>query len=310
MAPPKKRTPGFSRKAQYGLFATYVLTIAGAVFAALLLVISIADPAGFSALRKIGTEITAPVARVFDSIRRTFNDIGSNTSAYIDAASKNRALQKEAQKNRTALIEARAIKLENQRLRELLKLKEAQNGHVAIGRLISSSATSSRRLATLSIGINYGITAGQPVRGPEGLLGRVIETGPTTARVLLITDANSPVPVMRAEDGIPASGEGLANGMVVIRPVNFGVNPFKVGDIVVTSGNGGLFQPNIPYAKVIRKTADGAIARPLSNPASTPYAMVLPIYEAPAVATQNTPPEKPINEAANNEETKSKAAGQ
>ena len=289
MAPSKNRPSGFSRKAQYGLFATYVITIAGAVFAALLLVISVVDPTGFAALRKIGTEITAPVARFFDSVRRTANDIGSNTSAYIDAASKNRALTKEVEANRTKLNEIQAIKLENKRLRALLNVKEKETGYIAIGRLISSSASSARRLATLSIGTNYGIVSGQPVRGAEGLLGRVIEAGPTTARILLITDAGSPVPVMRAEDGIPASGEGLANGMVAVRPVNLGVNPFKIGDIIVTSGNGGLFRPNIPYAKVIKKTPDGAIARPLADPATTPYAMVLPIYEAPASATQSIP---------------------
>lgn len=295
MAPSHKNRPrGFSRKAQYGLFATYVLTIAGAIFAGLLLIISVIDPTGFSALRIIGTEITAPIARLFDSLRRSANDLGGNTSAYLDAASKNRALEKQVEKNRIRLIEATAIKLENKRLRGLLKLKHEETGHIAIGRLISSSAASSRRLATLSIGANFGIRSGQPVRGPDGLIGRVIETGPTTARVLLITDANSPVPVMRAKDGTPASGEGLSNGLVIIRPVNLGLNPFKIGDIIVTSGNGGLFRPNIPYAIVLRKTADGAIARPLATPATSPYAMVLPIYEEYALATQAQPADQPI----------------
>ena len=64
MAPPPHRRPGFSRKAQYGLFVTYVVAIAGTIVAALLLTISVVDPAGFSALRTFGSEITAPVARV------------------------------------------------------------------------------------------------------------------------------------------------------------------------------------------------------------------------------------------------------
>ena len=289
MVPPTKRRPGFSRKAQYSLFATYVLAISGAIFAALLLILSIVDPAGFGALRMIGTEITAPAARFFTSVRHTFAGIGSNTSAYLDAASKNAALNKEVQANRRKIIEAKAINLENRRLRQLLDLKQTEEGYIAIGRLISSSASSSRRLATLSIGSNMGVQRGQPVRSPNGLIGRIIETGPTTSRVLLITDANSPVPVMRSTDGVPASGEGLANGMVAVRPVNFGVNPFKLGDIVVTSGNGGLFRPNIPYAIVVKVTADGALARPLSDPATSPYVMVLPVYEAPAAALLATP---------------------
>jgi rod shape-determining protein MreC len=289
MAPLKNRRAGFSRKAQYSLFAAFVLAIAGAVFAGLLLIVSILDPAGFSALRKVGTEITAPPARFFDSIRRSVHDIGGNTAAYLDAGSKNRALEKQVEATKTKLIEAKALKLENDRLRKLLGLTSEETGHVAIGRLISSSSSSSRRLATLSIGANYGLQKGQPVRGPEGLIGRIIETGPTTARILMITDANNPVPVMRVADGIPASGEGMANGLISIKPVNLGVNPFKKGDIIVTSGNGGLFRPNIPYAVVIKVTADGAVARPLCDPAQTPYAMVLAIYEEPAAAVQESP---------------------
>ncbi len=286
MAPPPNRRPGYSRKAQYGLFATYVLAIAGAIFAALLLVISIADPAGFSALRTIGTELTAPVARFFNSIRRSVDDIGGNMSAYLDAASKNAAMTRDAEANRTKLIEAQALKVENNRLKQLLQLQQDNPDRIAMGRLISSTATSTRRLATLSVGSMQGVQSAQPVRGPQGLIGRIIEVGPTTARILLITDAENVVPVMRANDGIPAFSTGLSNGMVTIKPINFGVNPFKRGDVIVTSGNGGLYPPNIPFAVVVKKTADGALARPLADPSSAPYVIVLKSYQADARAEQ------------------------
>lgn len=286
MAPPPHRRPGFSRKAQYGLFATYVIAIAGTVVAALLLIISVADPTGFAALRAAGAEITAPVARFLNSIRRTGNDMGGNLSAYFDAASKNAALTKEVKANRSKLIEARALKVENARLRGLLKLRDESGEQVAVGRLISSTASSTRRIATLSIGSNYGIERAQPVRGPAGLIGRVIETGPTTSRILLVTDAENLVPVMRVGDGLPAFSTGLGNGLVVIKPLNLGENPFKVGDIIVTSGNGGLYQPNIPFARVIRKTNDGALARPLADPSNSPYAIVMKAYQAEARAAQ------------------------
>ncbi len=296
MAAPQYRRPGFSRKAQYGLFATYVLAVAGALFAALLLIISIADPTGFAALRTTGTEITAPVARFFDSIRRSINGMSENTSAYFDAASKNAALTKKVKLDNTKLIEARAIALENKRLRALLQLVEDEPTKVAVGRIISSTASSSRRLATLSIGANFSLTKGQPVRGPEGLIGRIIEVGPTTARVLLLTDPENVIPVMRVTDGLPALSTGLSNGMLAIRPLDIGVNPFKRGDIIATSGNGGLYAPNIPFAVVLAKTADGAVARPLASPAFTPYAMVLTIYQPAATTAQAAPetaPQKP-----------------
>ncbi len=283
MAPPIHRRPGYSRKAQYSLFATYVLAIAGAIFAALLLLISIADPTGFAALRNAASETTAPVVRMIDSVRRSFAEAGENLSAYIDAGSKNRALTREMEKARTRLVEADALRLENRRLRGLLDLVQSEEASVIVaGRLISSTASSARRIATLSVGSNQGVTPGQPVRGPNGLIGRIIEAGPNTAKVLLVSDAENVIPVMRLPDGLPALASGMGNGLVMIRPVDLGVNPFKKGDIIATSGNGGLYPPDVPYARVIRRTADGAMAEPLANPGNSPYVLVMQPYQEPA----------------------------
>jgi rod shape-determining protein MreC len=285
MAPPLHRRPGYSRKAQYGLFATYVLAIAGAVVAALLLLISIADPTGFAALRNTASETTAPIARFFDSVRRSVSDMSENLTAYFDAGSKNKAMAEQAAKDKTKLIEADAVRLENRRLRALLDMVESEEANrVATGRLISASSSSSRRIATLSVGSNQGAAPGMPVRGPDGLIGRIIEAGPNTAKVLLISDAENVIPVTRVPDGMPALASGMGNGMVMIRPVDLGVNPFKKGDIIVTSGNGGLYPPNVPYARIVRKTPDGAIAQPLGSPGNSPYVIILRPYQQPAKA--------------------------
>jgi len=286
MAPPPHRRPGFSRKAQYGLFVTYVVAIAGTIVAALLLTISVVDPTGFSALRTFGTEVTAPAARVLSNARQSAQKITHTVSAYIDAASKNVTLEKELKASRSALIEVQALRVENARLRGLLKIADGNEQQVAVGRLISSTASSTRRVATLSIGRNFGVERAQPVRGPAGLIGRVIETGPTTARVLLVTDSENLVPVMRASDGLPAFSAGLGNGLVLIKPLNLGESPFKVGDVIVTSGNGGLYSANIPFARVIRKTSDGALGLPFADPANTPFAIVMKPYLGAARAAQ------------------------
>ena len=286
MAPPPHRRPGFSRRAQYGLFATYVVAIAGTVVAALLLTISVVDPTGFSRLRTLGTEITAPVARVLSKARQSTQAVTHSVSAYINAASKNETLEKELKASRNALIEVQALRVENDRLRSLLNLSDGDMQQVAVGRLISSTASSTRRVATLSIGRNFGVERAQPVRGPAGLIGRVIETGPTTARVLLVTDSENLVPVMRASDGLPAFSAGLGNGLVLIKPLNLGESPFKVGDIIITSGNGGLYGANIPFARVIRQTSDGALGLPFADPANTPYAIVMKPYLEEARAEQ------------------------
>ncbi len=283
MAPPNHRRPGFSKRAQYSIFASYLLGILGAVLGLLLLLISFIDPRGFSALRTIGAEAVAPISKSLSEIGGATGSAGEEISAYFNAASKNAAMQRELEKNRTEILEARALKQENERLRHLLKLKEEVPDSIAMARLISSTASSSRRIATLGVGSSSGLEAGQPVRSPEGLVGRILETGPTTARVLLVSDGKNVTPVQRASDSLPAFATGRGDGTVDIQPINIGSNPFKIGDLMITSGSGGLYSPGIPVSVVIRKTETGAIGRVLANPAKVSHAIVQPIFQAETV---------------------------
>jgi len=284
MAPPKNRRPGFSKRAQYSIFASYLLGILGAVIGLLLLLISFVDPRGFSVLRTIGAEATAPVSKSLAEVTGATGGAADNIAAYFNAASKNAAMKQELEKNRIELLEAKALKQENNRLKRLLDLKEKTDESIGIARLISSTSSSSRRIATLGIGSTSGVIIGQPVRAPEGLIGRVLETGPTTARILLVSDGKNVTPVKRAKDEIPAFATGRGDGTVDIRPINMGNNPFEQGDLITTSGSGGLYSPGVPVAMVIEKTETGAIGRILANPANVGHVIVQPIFQAETVA--------------------------
>ncbi|MEH6756826.1 MAG: rod shape-determining protein MreC [Parasphingorhabdus sp.] len=284
MAPPKNRRPGFSKRAQYSIFASYLLGILGAIVGFLLLLISIFDPQGFSVLRTIGAEATAPVSKTLSDAGSATGNVGENIAAYFNAASKNTAMKRELKKNRIEILEARSLKQENERLKRLLKLEKEVPDAIGMARLISSTASSSRRMATLGLGITDGILIGQPVRAPEGLVGRVVEAGPTTARILLVSDSQNVTPVKRASDELPAFATGRGDGTVDIRPINLGTNPFKGGDLLITSGSGGLYAPGIPVAVVIRKTDTGAIARILANSAKVSHVIVQPMFQAETVA--------------------------
>ena len=137
MAPPTNRRPGFSKRAQYSIFASYLLGILGAIIGLLLLLVSFIDPLGFSALRTIGAETIAPVSRTLSNIGGATGSAGSEISAYFNAASKNAALQREVEQNRIEILEARALRQENQRLKRLLKLNEEVPDSIAMARLIS-----------------------------------------------------------------------------------------------------------------------------------------------------------------------------
>ncbi|HTM94235.1 MAG TPA: rod shape-determining protein MreC, partial [Croceibacterium sp.] len=123
-----------------------------------------------------------------------------------------------------------------------------------------------------------------PVLSPRGLIGRVLETGGNSARVLLLSDSESMVPVRRASDSVVAFAEGQGDGTVRLRLVNLGINPLKKGDVFVTSGAGGLYRPGIAVAVADEIIRDGAIARLLSNPAATDYVLIEPVWAQQARA--------------------------
>ena len=118
-----------------------------------------------------------------------------------------------------------------------------------------------------------------PVRSALGLVGRVLEVGPNTARVLLVTDPENVVPVRRIGDGVVAFSQGRADGRLVLKLVNLGINPLKRGDVFVTSGSGGLYRPGIPVAIVESRTRDGAIARIFSDPAAAEFVQVDRVFQ-------------------------------
>lgn len=278
MAPPPNRRPGYSRKAQYGIFFTWLIAVGGVGLAALFLVLSVLDPQSANGMRTLAQEVTAPVTRVTHSVGKAFGHGWSTVTAYFNAASRVRALEAKVRKDRAHLIEAKGIKQENAQLKKLLGLAQTTEEPVAVGELIASTASSTRRLGMLSVGNNRSVTRGMPVRASDGLIGRVLTVGPTTARVLLITDTDSVVPVKRASDGLPAIATGLSDGTIMVKPLNAGVNPFKKGDILITSGNGGLYPPNMPVAVVSAKKDDGALAIPAADPSNASFVLILPIY--------------------------------
>lgn len=283
MAPPGKRRPGFSRRAQYGVFIGYVVAVGGVLIAVLLLAIAIIDPKGFAALRGAALDITAPISNAGRSVATFFGGIGEGIGNYFRAGSQNGELRQQLAEAERELNRRRALEYENRRLQALLGLARQSGDQVTVARIVGSSFEAPRRLATLSAGSGAGVAPGMAVRSPDGLIGRVLETGRWASRVLLVTDGASNVPVRTVRDGTPALAVGRGDGTIELRTLEVGQNPFRSGDIVVTSGVGGLYPPNIPVAVVTGRDGEVAIARPLADPARMDYAIVERIYQ-PAAA--------------------------
>jgi len=285
--------PGWSRRAQYGLFFSFLAVIAGVIVGLILLALSLLAPQTFRTVRGAALDITGPVAGALHEVTETTEGLFTGAGNYWDAARQNAELKQQNKAMLRRMVEARAIFLENQQLKATLQLREHERSTIAVGRIVGSSFSSPRRFAILSVGARDGVAIGMPVRAPEGLVGRIIDAGALASRVLLVSDRANIVPARLLRNGIPVIAQGRGDGTVDVRPLEVGRNPFKPGDIIVSSGTGGLYPPSVPIAHVVKLQGDDAIALPLADPATISFAIVEPPFEPAAAASQPAAAEAP-----------------
>lgn len=287
MAPPRHRDRGFSRRASNSLFFGYVAAAIGIVVGIGLLLVARFDPLAFQGIRGLALDLTAPFSSVTRVVARGGDDVGGTIGGYWRAGARNAELTQELADARRALVQAQIDSLDNRRLRGLLRVIGDGARPVAVARIVGSSATGQRRYATLAAGSGDGVLAGMPVRGPDGLIGRVAEAGHGYARIQLIIDGGSTVPVRVLRTGQPALIVGRGDGGLDVRATTMGAQPFRRGDLLATSGTGGVFPANLPVAVVVTVSGEVAAAQALANPAALDVAMVLP---AVVVAPPPPPP--------------------
>eukprot|EP01035_Chromulina_nebulosa_P009677 gene9677-13056_t len=167
MAPPRNRRPGFSRRAQYTLFIGYVIAVAGSLVGAVLLALATLDPPAFGALRATVAEVTTPISTSIAGAGRGIAAIPQGISDYVAVHDENQRLRKELDDAKALLMRARAIS----------------------------------PCRVLDAGSWQGVKKGQPVRGPEGLIGQILETGPNSALGRRQLDADRPFGCARHEVG-------------------------------------------------------------------------------------------------------------
>ena len=281
--------PGWSRRAQYGLFFSFLAVIPGIVVGLILLALSLVAPKTFQGIRGAALDVTGPVATALHEVTATATGLVSGAGDYWDAASQNADLRRERKAMLQRMIEAKAIVQENRQLKATLQLRERSRQAVAVGRVVGSSFNSPRRFAIISVGSGDGVRVGMPVRSPDGLVGRIVDTGALASRVLLVSDRSNIVPARLLRSGIPVISQGRGDGTVDVRPLEVGRNPFKRGDVIITSGTGGLYPPLVPIARIVKLDDDGAVAIPLADPANTSFAIVEPPFEPAAAAADEQP---------------------
>ncbi len=266
-------------------------TVGTIVVGLLMLILSLAAPQSYAAVRGIALDLASPATNSMSEVVTTATGLASGAGDYWNAARQNHELKRQRGAMLRRMVEAKGIMLENSELKHALALRERDRQTIATGRVVGSSFTSPRRFAILSVGQRDGVEIGMPVRSADGLIGRVIDAGHFASRVLLVSDRANIVPARLLRGGLPVIATGRGDGTIDVRPLEVGRNPFRKNDIIVTSGTGGLYPPLWPIARIVRLDDDGAIAVPLADPAKVSFALVEPVFEPTAIAEAARPEE-------------------
>ncbi|HBM91045.1 MAG TPA: rod shape-determining protein MreC [Rhodospirillaceae bacterium] len=146
---------------------------------------------------------------------------------------------------------------ENKELRSLLRYKVEPSLAYISARVIADTGGVFVHSLVVTAGLLDGVREGMAAMTGDGLVGRIVEAGEWTSRVLLITDLNSRIPVM-----VMGSGEhAILAGNNSPRPKMLYLSQearVKVGERVMTSGHGGVFPPHIPVG-IVSSVEQGAI---------------------------------------------------
>jgi rod shape-determining protein MreC len=150
---------------------------------------------------------------------------------------------------------ALTLDAENRRLKTALRWIPDPEASYVTARVVADVGGVYAKAVLLSLGPNHGLHKGQIALDERGLVGRITEVGSRTARVLLITDMNSKVPVVLESSRAHAILAGTNGPWPRLLYWSEGTVP-KEGERVVTSAEANAFPANLPVGTV-RYNANG-----------------------------------------------------
>lgn len=210
----------------------------------------------YHALRKASDGVVAPVTGAVAAPVRWLGGVGQGIGDYFFAVSENRRLKAELAAAGAWRDKAATLEDENGRYRALLGLAVDPPVPMVTARAVSESRGPYANTRLVNAGAERGVRVGNPVLSENGLVGRVVGVSPRVSRVLMLTDAASRTPVMiqrtRARAILTGDG-GWAPELAYLR----GRDAARDGDLVLTSGDGGVLPRGLTVGRVVRGS-DGA----------------------------------------------------
>lgn len=190
----------------------------------------------------------APFQSGLDSLTDRVSALWKDYLWLVDTRQRNIALERENRELRSRLWRFEDISQQNVRLRKLLAFVDELDLPALPAQVIGEDADHWSRTLIIDKGTRAGLRNGFPVVAAEGVVGRIIKTAPNSSRVLLITDASSAVAVLTQRTRTRAIARGRGEDLAV--EYTGREEDVKPGDLLVTSGMGGIFPKGLPLGRV------------------------------------------------------------
>ena len=236
--------------------------------------------------------------------------VSTSLTSHNALLKENRRLNQEQLIDKSKLLKFAALEKENIRLRALLENSFKLGEQVLIAELLSVNFAPYEHVVLVNKGTRFGVHHKQPVLDAHGVVGQVIRSNPLTSEIMLITDPNHAIPVQVNRNGLStiAVGSGQLNRLSLpFLPNNADIVP---GDLLITSGLGGVFPQGYPVAVVDTFTPQPD--KPFAHIYATPKALLDRNHELLIVWSDSKPIQftaTPETETVNTEDLASPATG-
>jgi rod shape-determining protein MreC len=224
-----------------------------------------------------------------EALRWTQNSL----TARATLESQNAALRARDRELSLQVMRFEALVRENAELRGLRSALPPVADHWMAAEVVDADQDPGhRQRLLLNRGARNGVFKGQAVMDNYGLLGQTIRVGPWSAEVLLVTDLEHAVPVEIERTGVHtiAVGTGFPDSLALpYLPANADVKP---GDLLLTSGLGGVFPHGYPVARIAEVGQDKV--QPSAQIRATPLAHLAALHEVTLVWFQESHPAAPV----------------
>ena len=201
--------------------------------------------AGSHAVHSQFDESIGPVSSLFAAPLRWVSNAGAYLRDYLNAVDDNRRLKAEVAELERYRDVAFSLKNINLRYEALLKLRTEPEAPMVTARVVADARGPFSHARLADAGSAMGIVVGNPVLSEHGVIGRVVGVSKTASRVLLLTDVDSRLPVLVNSTNARAILSGDGGDTPKLQYLR-GHDPIHKGDIILTSGDGGLYPRGLP----------------------------------------------------------------